>query len=78
MLRGDLMSSDANEGEGYQVAENARYNDDDATRYNKRSIDNDMSGNAADTTETERANTQTDESAKTRTRGAANAERKRP
>jgi hypothetical protein len=88
----DLTSLDANESrldnqmdargnqrrEGYQVAENARYNDDDTAEYNKRSIDNDMSGNTADTTITERPNTQTDESATTRTRGAASAERKRP
>jgi hypothetical protein len=58
--------------------ENVRYNDDDTAGYNKRSIDNDMSGNAAYTTMTERANTQIDESAKRRTRGAASAERKRP
>lgn len=88
----DLTSSDANEGrldnqmdardnprrEGYQVAKNARYNEDATAEYNKRSIDNDMSGNTADTTRTERTNIQTDESTKTRTRGAASAERKRP
>jgi hypothetical protein len=58
--------------------ENAYYNDDGMADYNKRSTDNDMSGNTADTTRTERANTQTDESTKTRTRGVASAERKHP
>jgi hypothetical protein len=86
-----LTSLDANEGrdnqmdardnrrhEGYQVAENARYNDDGMADHNKRSTDNDMSGNTADSTRTERVNTQTDESTKTRTCGVASAERKHP
>ncbi|MCA1836812.1 MAG: hypothetical protein LC721_11015, partial [Actinobacteria bacterium] len=86
----DVLSSDANEGrsahqmdargnqhhEGSTSSQkNERDNDDDTTEYNKRSLDNDMSGDTSDTTRTERANT-TDESTKTRTRGAASAEQK--
>ena len=79
----DVMSSNANERRSGNQREtrsegsteswkNARSNDDTA-KYNKR-IDSDISGGStSDTSRTERANTHTDESAKTRGRGAASA-----
>ncbi len=57
---------------------NERYNDDDSAEYNKRLVDNNRSDDStSDTSRTQRGNTQTEESAKTRARVTSNtADRK--
>jgi hypothetical protein len=57
---------------------NERYNDDDSAEYDKRLVDNNRSDDStSDTSRTQRGNTQTEESAKTRARVTSNtADRK--
>jgi hypothetical protein len=72
--------SDQRHDDSNRSRKNERYNDDDTAEYNKRSADHNRSeANTSDTCRTERANTQAEESAKTRAPVAANTpERKLP
>jgi hypothetical protein len=73
--RGDQRHGDSN-----RLRRNERYNDDDAAEYNNRSADDNASdANGSDISRTERANTQAEQSGKTRSPVAASATaRKRP
>jgi hypothetical protein len=58
---------------------NERYNDDETAEYNNRSTDDNTSNDTSDTSRIERANTQAEQSAKTRSPVAVSATaRKRP
>lgn len=64
--------SDQRHDDSHRLQNNERFNDDDTAEHNNRVTDNNRSDdNASDTNKTEHANTQAEESAKTRARGAA-------